>query len=123
MVPSTAGPAAPSSRVPAPHTGSVNRSTILERSGQEPARRFNALADPARLTILARLRVESRCVCELREELGLASNLLSYHLRILREAGLVSGARHGRRVEYRIEADGLEALRQDLEAITVGDAP
>ena len=88
-----------------------------------PARRFAALADPARLTILARLGEEPRCVCELREEFGLASNLLSYHLRILREAGLVSGARHGRRVEYRIEANGLEALKQDLEAITAGDTP
>jgi len=99
----------------------VNRSTILERSDTAPARRFYALADPARLSILSRLRREPRCVCELREELGLASNLLSYHLRILREAGLVSGARHGRRVEYRIVAEGLDDLRLDLERLAEGE--
>ena len=41
--------------------------------------------------------------------------LLSYHMRILREAGLVTGRRNGRRVDYRIEPDGFAALCGDLE--------
>ena len=100
----------------------MNRSTILERS-TDTALRFGALADPARLAILDRLRGGTRCVCELREDLGLASNLLSYHLRILRRAGLVSGTRRGRRVEYRALPDAFDLARQELEALTPGARP
>ncbi|HEX6230551.1 MAG TPA: metalloregulator ArsR/SmtB family transcription factor [Actinomycetota bacterium] len=95
----------------------MDRSTILERS-ERTALRFGALADPARLAIVDRLRAGTRCVCDLRDDLGLASNLLSYHLRILRRAGLVRGTRRGRRVEYRLVADALEAVRRDFEALT-----
>jgi ArsR family transcriptional regulator len=100
----------------------VERSTILERSPVQPARRFGALADPARLQILGLLRAEPRCVCELRDDLGMASNLLSYHLRILREAGFVHGERRGRRIEYRLEPDALERITRDVAEIA-GDEP
>jgi ArsR family transcriptional regulator len=99
----------------------MNPSTILEemraRSGPSPDERFHALADPARIAIMARLRRGPRCVCDLQAELGMASNLLSYHLRILREGELVTGARRGRRVEYRIRPEGLERLRRELERL------
>jgi ArsR family transcriptional regulator len=100
----------------------MERSTILEsrptaRSSASPAERFNALADPARIAIMSRLRLTPRCVCDLEVELGMASNLLSYHLRILREASLVIGTRRGRRVEYRIQPIGLELLRRDLDLL------
>ena len=101
----------------------MDRSTILERSQAEPARRFGALADPARLEILALLRAEPRCVCELRDDLGMASNLLSYHLRILREAGFVHGERHGRRIEYRLEPGALERIRHDVAELAGARAP
>ena len=95
----------------------MNRSTILERSGADRARRFAALGDPARLSILEHIRGDTRCLCEMQEDLGMAPNLLSYHMRILREAGLVSGRRDGRRIDYRIERQGFEALCAELEAI------
>lgn len=85
--------------------------------GPSPATRFNALADPARIAIMARLRRQPRCVCDLQVELGMASNLLSYHLRILREAGLVVGTRRGRRVEYRIRPEGLAQLRREIDRL------
>jgi len=47
----------------------------------------------------------------------MASNLLSYHLRILRRAGLVTGSRRGRRVEYRALPDALEAARRELRVL------
>ncbi len=93
----------------------MDDSTILDRSPADLATAFNALGDPARQAILAKLRTGSRCLCELETELGLASNLLSYHMRLLREAGLVSRTRRGRRVDYRLEPDGLESLSHDLE--------
>ncbi len=52
----------------------------------------------------------------------MAPNLLSYHLRILREAGLVTGTRSGRRIEYRIANGGLEALRDELDLLTTAHA-
>ena len=83
---------------------------------------YRALADPARLAILQALSSGTRCVCELGPRLGLAQNLLSYHLRILREAGLVRGRRSGRRIEYEVRADGLRELRDGLDRLTRGAA-
>jgi len=78
---------------------------------------FSALGDPARLAILAALSGGTKCVCELVPQLGIAQNLLSYHLRILREAGLVSGARRGRRIEYTVRPDRLRELGQELSGL------
>jgi len=99
-----------------PDTRGMNRSTILERSVVDRARHFAALGDPTRLAILEHLRGDTRCLCEMQEDLGMAPNLLSYHMRILREAGLVSGSRNGRRIDYRIEPHGFDALCGELEA-------
>ncbi len=101
----------------------MERSTILERSFGADAARFNALADPARLAILERLRAGTRCVCELRDELGLAPNLLSYHLRVLREAGFVGGERRGRRVEYRVRGRALRALGRNVDRLAGVEPP
>jgi len=49
-------------------------------------------------------------VCDLREEVPVAANLLSYHLRVLRDAGLVIAARRGRWVDYRLDGRGFAAL-------------
>ena len=94
----------------------MHPSTNLERSVAERAKRFASLGDPARLAILEHLRRDTHCLCEMQDDLGMAPNLLSYHMRILREAGLVSGRRNGRRVEYRIQPRGFEALCSELEA-------
>jgi ArsR family transcriptional regulator len=50
------------------------------------------------------------------EEIGIAANLLSYHLRVLRDAGLVEASRRGRWVDYRLAPDGLEALQAAIPA-------
>lgn len=79
---------------------------------------FAALADETRLRILALLTQGDRCVCEIREEIDVAANLLSYHLKVLREAGLVSAHRRGRWVDYRLDDTGLDRLRSALPAST-----
>ena len=63
---------------------------------------FHALSDSTRLSILEMLRVGERCVCELQDELDAAQSRLSFHLRVLREAGLVTDRREGRWSYYRI---------------------
>ena len=66
---------------------------------------FAALADPARLRILSVLADAGRCVCDIRSEVPIAANLVSYHLRVLREAGLIEGDRRGRWIDYRLTRD------------------
>ena len=63
---------------------------------------FHALSDATRLGIIEMLRSGERCVCELQDELDAAQSRLSFHLRVLKEAGLVDDRRDGRWAYYRI---------------------
>ena len=81
---------------------------------------FASLGDPARLAILRELAGGTTCACELSPKLAMAPNLLSYHLRILREAGLVEGRRRGRRIDYRVRSDGLERATVEIVRLAAG---
>ncbi len=70
---------------------------------------LSTAADPVRWAVLHRLGGGQACVCELRETIPVAGNLLSYHLKVLREAGLVTASRRGRWIDYRL-AGGAHAL-------------
>ena len=85
-------------------------STVVDSSPVELTGGFAALADPVRLRIVGVLAGGGRCVCDLHEQVPVAANLLSYHLRVLREAGLVTAARRGRWVDYRLDGGGFAAL-------------
>ena len=78
---------------------------------------FQALSDQTRLRIVQRLRSGERCVCVLQTSLGLAQPLLSHHLRVLREAGLVVGRREGRWVHYSLATEMLEGVAGFLDAV------
>ena len=78
-----------------------------------------ALADPVRLRIVTVLAGGGRCVCDLHDSVPVAANLLSYHLRVLREAGLVTATRRGRWVDYRLDGDGFAALWAQASAAGV----
>jgi len=89
-----------------------------------------ALSDPARVRILALLAkgrsccagvaraaddapgADAICVCELQAVLGMRQSLVSYHLRLLREAGLVDCERRGQWAYYFIRREALAALRE-----------
>lgn len=66
------------------------------------AQLFHALSDPTRLSILEMLRDGERCVCELQDELAAAQSRLSFHLRVLKESGLVTDRKEGRWSYYAI---------------------
>jgi len=68
---------------------------------------FHALSDATRLGILEMLKGGERCVCELQDELDAAQSRLSFHLRVLREAGLVTDRKEGRWMYYTIAPDAL----------------
>lgn len=80
----------------------------------ERAAVLKAVADPSRLEILEILSPQIRCNCHLQEVLDIAPNLLSYHLKVLREAGLIEGTKRGRWVDYAITADAQSRLAAAL---------
>ena len=66
---------------------------------------LQAVADPVRWTVLQALSGGPLCVCSIQELVPVASNLLSYHLKVLRETGLVTATRRGRWVDYALAPD------------------
>jgi ArsR family transcriptional regulator len=78
---------------------------------------LKALADPLRLQIIEALGEGERCVCDLTEGLDLAQSKLSFHLRVLREAGLVNQRSSGRWSYYRLEPQAIEQLAGWLMAL------
>ena len=77
---------------------------------------LRALADPVRLAVVDELAGHGACACELRAQLNLSAPLLSHHLRVLREAGLVSCRKVGRRVEVELDRDALARVAGSLLA-------
>ena len=75
-------------------------------------RRFRALSDETRLRVIDLLRGGERCVCELTDALGLGQSLLSFHLKTLKDAGLVTDRREGRWSYYALNAEAFEQLQE-----------
>jgi ArsR family transcriptional regulator, arsenate/arsenite/antimonite-responsive transcriptional repressor len=73
----------------------------------QAAHLFHALSDPTRLAVMDMLRDGERCVCELQDQLGAAQSRLSFHLRVLKDAGLVTDRREGRWSYYSIVPDAV----------------
>ena len=75
---------------------------------------LQAVADPIRWAVLSTLAQAPRCVCKLQEQIPIAGNLLSYHLKVLREAGLVTASRRGRWIDYALAPGAPERMRAAL---------
>ena len=87
------------------------------------ARLFHALSDEKRLRILELLRGGERCVCDLTGVIEAGQSLLSFHLKTLKEAGLVTDRREGRWAFYRLDPEAFAemeefagGLRRDAES-------
>jgi ArsR family transcriptional regulator len=95
----------------------------VDRAGE--AALFKALGDPHRLTILATLaRAEDEvCVCDFTAGLPLNQPAVSHHLKILRDAGLVSGDRRGTWVYYRLAPGARERLNAALDGVLAAAVP
>lgn len=79
--------------------------------GRDPVSVLRAVADPTRHQVLTVLGAGGpRCHCELEVDLGIPANRLSFHLKVLREAGLVATRRRGRRTEYAFESEHAAVL-------------
>jgi ArsR family transcriptional regulator len=85
----------------------------LERA----VRLFHALSDGTRLSILQRLRFGERCVCDMTDALDAAQSRLSFHLKVLKEAGLVTDRREGRWMYYTINPEGLAEVADVVDRL------
>jgi len=83
----------------------------------ELARLTQALADANRLRLLELLSRRALCVTAAARELGLSQPLVSQHLRVLRQAGLIEGERRGRRVHYRVDRRRWRGLLKELAGL------
>ena len=79
-----------------------------------PVEGLRALADPVRWSIVEELRGGTRCACTLAEVAGISAPLLSHHLKVLRQAGLVTAARRGRWMDYTLNEAVIDALADTL---------
>ena len=80
--------------------------------------RFQAVAEETRFRLVRLLSRGERCVCELQVELGAAQSLLSFHLKKLREAGVIAGRRDGRWIYYSLVPEALDEMRTFLGELT-----
>lgn len=81
------------------------------------AARCHAASDPTRMALLGRLAGGEHCVCDLTDLLDAAQSRLSFHLKVLRESGLVAGRREGRWMYYRLVPEALEETAAALSGM------
>lgn len=94
--------------------------TVVSHSKTERAiELFHALSDETRLEIIELLRKGERCVCELTDSLDAAQSRLSFHLRVLKDAGIVRDRKNGRWVHYELNPDAFE----EVETLVSGMKP
>ena len=87
------------------------------------ARVFKAMGDPVRLRLLSLIASHEggeACVCDLTGVFDLSGPTISHHLKVLREAGLITGERRGTWVYYRLRP---EVLSQATAVLTLNETP
>jgi|SRR5581483_2902294 len=92
--------------------------TRSTRTSADCATKLAVLADPTRLAVIEVLLRGSRNVKEINRHIKVAQNLLSHHLRVLRDAEIVTARRDGKAVKYAL-ADGVE-VGSSHSAINLG---
>lgn len=94
---------------------SVLAAPLTDAESARLAAGFAALADPGRLRLLSLIAARPEvCACALVEPLGKSQPTVSHHLKVLAEAGLITGQKRGRWVWYHVLPDRLAVLRAAL---------
>ena len=94
--------------------------TLSGKNRAKTAELCHALADETRLNILDRLKEGERCVCELTDALQTGQSRLSFHLKVLKDAGLVHDRPEGRWIYYIINSDAVEELETLVASLKTG---
>ena len=85
---------------------------LIPKDLTRAARWFHALSDETRLQIIERLGDGEQCVCDLTDMLATTQSLLSFHLKTLKEAGILTDRREGRWVYYSLSPEAIEELER-----------
>lgn len=81
-------------------------------------RLLQAIADPLRLRIVRQLaQIGAVCACDIAASYKVSQPTVSHHLRVLREAGWISGERRGTWIWYSVRPDAVARLRQVSETL------
>lgn len=91
--------------------------TATTRNLEQALRLFRALGDETRLRLIEQLRGGEQCVCDLTDELETGQSRLSFHLKTLKDAGLVTDRREGRWVYYTLNAEVFDTLESILREL------
>ena len=78
---------------------------------------FHALSDETRLEIMERLKDGAHCVCDLTDALKTGQSRLSFHLKVLKDAGLITDRPEGRWIYYSLNAEALEELEEVVQSL------
>jgi len=78
---------------------------------------FHALSDETRLEIMERLKDGEQCVCDLTDALKAGQSRLSFHLKVLKDAGLITDRPEGRWTYYSINREALEELEEVVQSL------
>lgn len=78
---------------------------------------FHALSDETRLEIIERLKDGEQCVCDLTEALKTGQSRLSFHLKVLKDAGLITDRPEGRWIHYSLNTDALKELEEIVRSL------
>jgi ArsR family transcriptional regulator len=78
---------------------------------------FKALSDENRIRIFKMLRSGEKCACKLLEELNISQPTLSHHMKILCDAGIVTGRKEGKWTHYSISCDGVRLVRELMKEL------
>ena len=81
------------------------------------AKVFQALSDETRLLILEQLKDGEQCVCDLTDVFKTGQSRLSFHLRVLKDAGLILARPEGRWMYYSLNLDGVEELQDVVTSL------
>jgi ArsR family transcriptional regulator len=94
---------------------SMLNAPISEAHAEELAKAFAALADPVRLRLFSMIAsAGTACSCNLIEPIGKSQPTVSHHTKVLAEAGLISGEKFGRWINWTVVPGRLEQLRAAL---------
>ena len=97
------------------------REPLTAEQSMELSRVFKALGDPVRLRLLSLIGSHAggeACVCDLTDVFDLTGPTISHHLKVLREAGLITGERRGTWIYYRAQPGALQQLSDVLVPAT-----
>jgi len=86
--------------------------TTLVNANSRASELFHALSDETRLDILDILKNGERCVCDLTSALDAAQSRLSFHLKVLKDAGIVNDRKDGRWVHYELNHDAFAEIEE-----------